>query len=137
MGAGELLGDLVAGVAATDDQHRPGRHVLRSAVLAAVELRDARVEALGDRRHTRDLERAGGDHDLVGLVAAVVELDQEAALPSTDGAHRAAQLDRQLEVARVGGEVGDDVVATGVAVRITGERPPREAVVASRREQPQ
>ena len=117
MRAGELLGDLIAGVAATDDQHRACRHVLWPAVLAAVELRDARIEALGDRRHTRDLERAGGDHDLVGLVAAIVELDQVAALASADGADTAAQLDRQLEVARVVGEVGDDVVATRVAVR--------------------
>ena len=34
-----------------------------------------RVEALSHRRYERDLERAGGDDDLVGLVAPVVELD--------------------------------------------------------------
>ena len=54
-----------------------------------------------------------------------------------DGADTAAQFDRQLEVARVVGEVGDDVVAARVAVRIPGERPAREAVVADRGEQPQ
>jgi hypothetical protein len=42
--------------------HGP-RHVLRPAVFAAVELLDARVEALRDRRHTRDLERAGRHPD--------------------------------------------------------------------------
>jgi hypothetical protein len=62
-----------------------------------VELRDVRVQALGDPRHPRDLEWAGGDHDLVGLAAAIVELDEVAALALADGADTAAQLDRQRE----------------------------------------
>ena len=78
MRARELLGDLEAGVAATDDEHRPGRHVVGAAVRAAVEPDDVRVQALGHLGHARDLERAGGDHDLAGFVGAVVELDHVA-----------------------------------------------------------
>jgi hypothetical protein len=57
----QLLGDLVAGVAAADDQDgttgdRPG-----IAVGAAVQLRDARVELVGERGRARRLERAGRD----------------------------------------------------------------------------
>ena len=73
------------------------------------------VQAIGDLGHARELEGAGGDHDLVGLVGAIVELDEVAAIALPDGADAAAQLDRQLEVARVVGEVGDDVVAARVA----------------------
>jgi hypothetical protein len=58
--AAELLGDLKAGVAATDHEHRPARNILRRAVVAAVELDDVRVQALSQRGHARDLERAGG-----------------------------------------------------------------------------
>ena len=76
---GELLGDLEAGVAAAHDQHRPVGQIVRRAVGAAVELDDVRVEALGDRRDDGHLERPGRDDDLVGLVGAVVELDEVAA----------------------------------------------------------
>ena len=65
------------------------------------------------------------------------ELDEVAALPLADGADTAAQLDRQLEVARVVGEVGDDVVAARVASGSPGNARPGQAVVADRREQPQ
>ena len=51
--ARELFGDLEAGVAAADDEHRPGGHVVRRAVLGAVELHDVRVQLRGDRRASR------------------------------------------------------------------------------------
>ena len=85
---GELLGDLVAGVAAAHDQHRARREVVRRAVVAAVQLHDLGAEVGGDRRRERHLERPGGDHDLVGLVGAVGELDEEAAVVAARTAAR-------------------------------------------------
>jgi hypothetical protein len=41
-----------------------------------MELHHPAVETLGDRRHKRNLEGTGGDNDLIGLVATVVELDE-------------------------------------------------------------
>ena len=56
----------------------------------------------GDGRRERHLERAGGDHDLVGVVRSVGELDEEpAAVAGADGEDAAVELDRQLEVLRV------------------------------------
>ena len=76
--AGELLGDLEAGVASPDDQHRAGRNVGRGSILAAVELHDVRVQSSSRFGYARALERAGGDHDAAGFVGAVVELDEVA-----------------------------------------------------------
>ena len=58
----------------------PGGQVARRAVVAAVQLHHFGAEASGDRRRERHLERPGGDHDLVGLVRPVGELDEEAAV---------------------------------------------------------
>ena len=80
----------------------------------------------------------GGDHHLVGVVAAVGELDAEAAVVgAAHGQDAAVELDRQLEVARVVVQVGDDLVAARVAVGVAGERQAGQAVVAHGREQPQ
>ena len=60
----------------------------------------SRPEAGGYRRRERHLKRPGGDHDLVGLVGAVGELDEEAAaVASPDRLHAAVELDRELELA--------------------------------------
>ena len=77
---GQLRGDLVAGVPAAHDQHRARWKAARRAVVAAVQLRHLGAEVSGDRRRERHLERPGGDHDLVGLVGPVGELDEEAAV---------------------------------------------------------
>src|SRR5207237_4311358 len=58
-GGGELFGDLKAGVASADDQRRTVGKVSRRPVPCAVELEDVLSEAVRDRRHVRDLERAG------------------------------------------------------------------------------
>ena len=98
----------------------------------------SRLEVGGYRRRERHLKRPGGDHDLVGLVGAVGELDEEtAAVACPHGLHAAVELDRQLEPLRVVGEVGDDVVAPRVAVGVAWEVEPGQAVVAHGREQPQ
>ena len=137
VGAGELLGDLEAGVAAADHEHGPGRDGVGRAVGRAVELDDVAAQPLSDLRHARHLEGAGGDHDLVGPVRAVVELDDVAVAVAAHGLDAAVVLDRQREVARVLGEVGDDLVAGGVVVRVAREGEPGEAVVADGSEQPE
>jgi hypothetical protein len=100
-----------------------------------VELHDLWTEALRDRRRERDLERAGGDHDLVGLACPVVELDQVGGVGLADRANAAVELDRQVEVTGVVGQVGDDLVPTGVVPGITRESHAGERVIAGRREQ--
>ena len=76
----ELGGDLEAGVAAADDQHRARRQVGGRPVPAAVHLHHIAAQVGGHRRRERNLERPGGDHDLVGLIAHAVEEFDEAAL---------------------------------------------------------
>ena len=71
MRARELLSDLKARVAAADHEHRPVGYLIGPAVLGAVQLNDAPIQRVGDRRHARHLERAGGHHDLLGYVRAV------------------------------------------------------------------
>ena len=93
------------------------------------------VQALGNGRHMRYLERSGRHDDVVGFVGAVVELDEVAAPAAAHGADGAVELDRQVEVAGVIAEVGDHVVAARVGVGVAGERAPRQAVVAHGREQ--
>jgi hypothetical protein len=90
-GGGELFGDLKAGVASTYDQHRIVGELPRRPVLGAMALEDVFTEAVGDRRHERDLERSGRDHDLVGRIAPLVKLDQVPALRPPDRADPAAQ----------------------------------------------
>jgi hypothetical protein len=63
--------------------------------------------------------------DLVAEVGAVVDRDEVAVVVAVDGADAAVVLDRQVEAAGVPGEVGDDLVARGVAVRVAGERAAR------------
>ena len=50
-------------------------HVPGPPVPGAMQLDHVLTEAVGDRRHERDLERSGGDHDLIGRIAAVLQLD--------------------------------------------------------------
>ena len=78
--AGELFGDLKAGVAAADHQHPSGGQVGGRRYVGAVQLHDLAGELARERGHARDLERAGGDHDLVGVQRAVGELDAVAAV---------------------------------------------------------
>jgi hypothetical protein len=102
-----------------------------------VQLCDRGRQPLGERRGARGLEGAGGDDDLVGLHAAPVQFDAVAGAGAgaVQPAHAATELDRK--VAGVVGEVGDDLVARGVVVRIAGKGLAGEAVVARRREEPQ
>ena len=78
--ARELLGDLKAGIAATDDEHRAIGDGIRRPVLGAVQLYHVWVEPIRDRGHERNLEGPGGDHDLLGCVSTVIELDSIATI---------------------------------------------------------
>src|SRR5581483_6987380 len=137
MGRGELLRDLEAGVTAADDENRSLRDVARAPVGGAVRLEEVRRERAGERRYARDLKRAGGDDDLVGLDLSILEPDDEASAVRGQRPHRAPQLDRKPEGGGVLLEIGDHFVASRVAVRVTGERQAGEAVVPSWREQRQ
>ena len=133
--ARELRRDLKAGVATAGDEDRARGDGLRRPVRGAVELSHLGVEAVGDDRRERDLKRAGGDDDLLGLVGPIVELDVVRVSGFADRTHAAPELDRQIEVTDVIGEVGRHVVPPGVAVGLAGEVQPRKAVVADRGEQ--
>ena len=105
--------------------------------VGAVELHDLAGELARERGHARDLERAGGDHDLVGVQRAVGEFDAVAAVFGVHRGDAAVELDGEREVAGVVGEVADDLVAGGVVVGVAGEGEAGQAVVARGREQPQ
>ena len=64
---GRLEGDVGARVARADDQHRPGLQLREVAVVARVELGDARIELAGEVGDVRLLEDARRDDDVVGL----------------------------------------------------------------------
>src|ERR671914_1182878 len=133
----QLLGDLEAGVATAHDEHAPARNGVRRPVLGAVQLENGGIEALRDRRDERHLERPRRHDHLIGLVGAVVELDDVAGAALADRADRAVQFYGQVEMTGVTGEVVRDLVPTGVTVRITVEREAGQGVVADRGKQPE
>jgi hypothetical protein len=102
-----------------------------------VKLEDIGVEALGQRRYERHLERPGGDDHLLSFVASVAQLDQVAPVGPADRAHAAAQLDWQVEATRVVGEVCHHVVAPRVRVGVSGEGQAGQAVVAHGGKEPE
>src|SRR4029450_3276329 len=111
--------------------------IARAPVGGAVRLEQVRREPAGERRHTRDLERTGGDDDLVGLDLPVLECNEEASAVGVQRPRRAPELDRELERRGVLLEIGDHFVASRVTVRIAGEGKAGKAVVAAWREQSQ
>ena len=132
---GELFRDLEAGVAAADHEHAALGDVRRPAVPGAVRLEDLVGEAVGECRHVRHLERACGHDDLIGQDPLLARLEHERVALPCQRADRARERDRQLEVRGVPLEVGDDLVARRVSVRVAGEGEPRQRVVAARREE--
>jgi hypothetical protein len=102
-----------------------------------VRLEDDRRQLIGERGDPGDVERPGGDDDLVGLDAPAVELEHERAVRRRQGPHGAAELDRQLERPRVLLQVADHLVAARVAVGVAGKCQSGKRVVAARREQDQ
>ena len=127
----ELLRDLKAGVAATDDENRPLRHVVGPAIANGVRLEDIVRELLGELRHVRRLEGPGRDHDLVGSSRPPVQLEAKALVDALLELHDlAAQLDRQVECLGVAIEVGDHLVSVRIAIGVARERNTGQRAVA-------
>jgi hypothetical protein len=139
LGGGEFGGDLQAGVGRADHEHPAAAGQLGGiAVGGAVQLHHARVQACGEGGDVRELERAGGDHDLPGAQRAGRGAGGEGAVGvAVQPGHRGAQPHRQGEVPGVGGEVVGDVVLGGMGVGRGGERQARQRVVPGGTEQPQ
>ena len=103
-----LVGDVRARVARADDEHRPVLELRQVAVVARVELGDARVELARELGRVRPLEDAGGDDDVVGLEAPVAGGRHVAAVllrraPSTAVPLRTGQLEaRRVRLQVVG-----------------------------------
>ncbi len=102
-----------------------------------MDLKHALVEPIGDLRHARYLERTGGHHHLVGLAGAVVQLHEVCLAAPANRSHAAIELQREVEVAGVVGEVGHHLVAVGIVKWLARKGKPRKRVVAGRREEPQ
>jgi hypothetical protein len=68
-------------------------HWFSDSMWLTVELRHVAGELLGDRGESRRLERAGGDHDLVGVQRAVGQLDAVAAIGGVQAGDVAVELD--------------------------------------------
>ena len=101
-GVGELLGDLVAGVAAADDQRGPLGDLLRAAGTSVLcSCIDARVQPLGERRHGT-APGTGRWRSRPAGRATSGRRGRRWNPPSARRARRApgAQLDGQVEVAR-------------------------------------
>ena len=73
----KLAGDLVAGVAAPNDQHRALRHVAGRAIALAVSLEHLGSELAGKVGNARRLEGAGGDNNLASFDGSPVYVEQE------------------------------------------------------------
>lgn len=75
--AGEVQGDLGAGVAGADHQHRSVWELVGVAVGAGVKLGDLRVEGGGYDGHHRAAVRAGRDHDVASTPPSTVGSSDE------------------------------------------------------------
>src|SRR5438270_146917 len=73
----KILRDLEAGVPATDHEHGPRRHLVRSSVANGVRLEDIAAEPLGQLRYIGRLEGAGRDHNLLGADRPSVNFEAE------------------------------------------------------------
>ena len=114
--AAQLVRDLHARRTRTDDQHRAGRQLVRVAVVAGMDLRDARI-AGNDGRDDRLLERPGRGHDALRLDDALRGLDPEAGatLQPLDRQHLDPGADGRAEAAGIGFQVsGHDLLVREV-----------------------
>ena len=63
----QFTSDLASRVARAHDENVSRRKEVRSLVVRAMDLRDLGIERLSHRRDERNVERSGGDHDLLRL----------------------------------------------------------------------
>ena len=74
--------DLSAGVPDSDDEYRPFLKLRGVPVLAGMELRDARIELVRERRRSGDLMACHRDHHVLSREEPVARFDDEmAAVP--------------------------------------------------------
>jgi len=95
---GDLGGDLGPRVARSYHQDDAVVELGGVAVAGGVELDDAGIKLVSERRHPGDLVGRHGDHHVVGLEPPVARRDHEPVYPD-------AGADRQLEACRVGLQV--------------------------------
>ena len=125
---GELLGDLEAGVAATDDEHAPVRHAGRIPVLGAVDLRHV-------DRERRPRGTWNGPVATITWSACSVRSASSTSNPARTAITRLSySTGRSRAYSR---QVVDDLVAGRIVVGISGERRAGQAGVPGGREQPQ
>ena len=105
--------------------------------MGTVDLEDLRLELPGYGRHVRYLEGTCGDHDLISLDPPIGRLDHKSSVLFRQGSNATVELDRKLVGGRILLQVGDDLVAVRIAVRVTGKNQARKAVVATRGEEDQ
>jgi len=91
----EILGDLRAGLAAADDQHRAIGKLPSIAVVAGVQYRQCRPGHKGNAGHPGTAVFAGGHHHRSGLDRSAAGFDGVAARLGRDTQDRAAFVDRQ------------------------------------------
>ncbi len=98
-------------------------------------LEDLGCETVGDVRHDRRVERPGRNHDRVRANRCAVRVEHEAVGVLAQRTHGRRELHRQPELLDVLVEVGSDLVAGRVTLRVAGEGEPGQCVVAARGEQ--
>ena len=86
-GVGQLERDLLPRVGPADDKDPSFGQIVGALIGRAMELGQLGIELVGDRRRERDLERSGGDDDLVGSNRAGGRLGEISAVvgPSSGG----------------------------------------------------
>jgi len=135
VGRRQFLGYLESGVSAADDHNGSHGNVARTPVARAVHLDDVRREVRGERRQIRALERTRRNHNLVGLETPSSKVEDEAAVCGCDRLDRAVQPNWQSEGRCVAFEIVDDLLATGISIRVARELETRKPVVPTRREE--
>ena len=122
--------DFGARVSDSDDEHRPFFELRRVAVLAGMELVNAGVQLVGERRHPGGLVGCHRHDDVLSLEDPVACFDDEMAAVPRQPIDSDAGPNRELEPCGVGLEVVGHVVLRRERLRRAGEIHPRQGVEA-------
>src|SRR5918993_1917222 len=113
MQAGNLESDLRSGVARADHQNGPFLELRWAAVLAGMQLHDARTKFVGDGGYLRDLTGARCDDDAFRFETPAAGRQDVAVILPGETVHLNAGLNRQIESSRVRFEVVGHLVLRG------------------------